>query len=454
MPRGLLSVLMPLAVAGCALPSSRQNVATTTQLIAGQTRAPLIWRRDDAADKQARAGAEAMLADGLTIDEAVAVAFLASPELQLMLEQLEISRAQLVTAATPPNPVGVVGMRDPGGHLAAFYPQHTISIGVLENVIALLNLPDRRAVAKQELERVRFEVASRVTQYADQVAGAWLEYRTAQITELLRRQAVDAARATLDTSVVHAANGDAASIEVANMRASLANMENSLLRGSLEAASARGRLGQLLGLTGWHDDWQLAGPLPGLPDQDFDSANLETQALQRRLDVQAAAKAVESRLRALATQRRFRWLNQLDLGYFRDKAVGGSAFTGPNAVFEIPLFDQRQGKLLEGDAELRSALRTLELTRMTALTDIRRHAAEMQTARALLVRLGGQDRPAQPQEFPAVASTGADTPDRLRARVAELNVEEQRVLLLRDYWRARSALALSLGDWQTAQIAK
>jgi hypothetical protein len=38
-------------------------------------------------------------------------------------------------------------------------------------------------------------------------------------------------------------------------------------------------------------------------------------------------------------------------------------------------------------------------------------------------------------------------PDRLRLRLEALSVEETQVGLLRDYWRARSALAVAAGQW-------
>jgi cobalt-zinc-cadmium efflux system outer membrane protein len=385
-----------LLLAGCAIPSSRENLDATAHLVATQTANPLLWRRDPQAERQARASVETMLGDGLTLDEAITVAFLASPELQLALEQLEISRAQFVAAATPPNPVAIVGEREPGGNLSAFYPGRNVTVGVLQNIIGLLNMPDRRAVARRDLERARYEAASRIAQFGARVAQSWLEY--------------------------------AAVLRIQQMwRESRAASTGALLRNDLEVVTARERLGLLLGLAGWHDDWRISGTLPQLPGADFDAAALEGAALQKRLDVQAAERAVDTRLRVLAMQRRFRWLNQFDLGLFRDRAIGGTAFTGPNAVIEVPLFDQRQAQLLNADAELRAAMRTLESTRLSARAEIRTHAAEMRVTRALF-------------EQSARSAVSAST--------------EEQVGLLRDYWRARSALALSLGDWPAAQLPR
>jgi cobalt-zinc-cadmium efflux system outer membrane protein len=435
---GCAAVLM---LAGCALPSSRENLDATAKLVATQTSRPLLWRRDVEAERQARANVEAMLTDGLTLDEAITVAFLASPELQLALEQLEISRAQFVAAATPPNPVAIVGEREPGGNLSAFYPGRNVTVGVLQNMIGLLNLPDRRAAARRDLERARLEAANRITQFGARVAQAWLEYSAALAVQQIRRDGLTATQALLSRLQASPAAENADTI--ARLQVTAASSATSLLRGEVDATTAREKLGLLLGLAGWHDDWHLDGTLPSLPSTDLDAAALENAALEKRLDVQAAARAVDVRLRVLAMQRRFRWLNQFDLGLFRDRAIGGTAFTGPNAVIELPLFDQRQAQLLNADAELRAAMRTLESTRLNARAEIRTHAVEMRVTRVLVE---------QGARAAAAPASDASELDRLRVRLSAQPAQEEQIANLREYWRARSALALSLGDWPAAQL--
>jgi cobalt-zinc-cadmium efflux system outer membrane protein len=437
-----------LAATACTLPSSRDNVAAAAQLVATQTRAALEWRRDPEADQAARKRAEVLLEGGLTLDEAIGVAFLTSPDLQLSLEQLEISRAQLVAAVTPPNPVAIIGTRKPGGDLAAFYPDRSVSMGVLQNVMALLNIPDRSAIARHDLQRVRFETAQHATSHAAQVAQAWLEYSAAMQIDALRKRSVAAARAAFDTIVVRAANGSITTLQVAVERNSVFAIESSAIRSELDVATARARLGGLLGVTGWRDDWRIDAVLPPLPAADPDLAAVEAEAMQRRFDLQAAAKTVDARLRVLAMQRRFRWLNQLEVGVFRDRAIGGTDFTGPNAVIELPLFDQRQAALLNADAELRSGMRGLESATQTARNEIRLHAAEMLTTRRLLEQFEHDIKPNQ-QQIAAGLGSSSDPgePERLRLRMSMLSAEEDYAGLLRDYWRARSALALAAGNW-------
>ena len=229
----------------------------------------------------------------------------------------------------------------------------------------------------------------------------------------------------------------------------LSREQGDVIRSELAAATARGKLGELMGVTGWRDDWQVTVRLPAVPDTDPDAATLEAAAMQQRLDLLAAAKAVEARLRVLATKRRFRWLNQLELGLFRDKAIGGTSFTRPNAVVEIPLFDQRQSQLLQTDAELRIAMRQLEAAQIAARTRIRLHVAELRAFRQQLQLLDREVFLPARRQVASQAGTGADpaAPERLRRRQATLADEATWVRVVLEYWRTRSALALAAGDW-------
>jgi hypothetical protein len=382
----LLAGTMALATA-CSVPSPRDNLEAASDLVRPRARVNLESRQDPVADESARARAAALLDAELTIEAAVAVSFLAHPSLQVAMEQLSISRARLVAAVTPPNPVGVIGSRKPGGDLAAFYPESAISIGVLISLIDLLSMPDLVAIARHDLQRARFETAQFAVTHAAKVVEAWLEY-CAALTTWQQHQRTQMP-----------ATAESISAELA-------------------AATTRARLGELMGVTGWRDDWKVSIALPAAPASDPDPAAVEAAAMNQRLDLLAASKTVDVRLRTLGMQRRFRWLTTLDIGIFRDKALGGTSFTGPNAVVEIPLFDQRLAQLLEADADLRIAVRQYEAARIKARSEISIHVAEVRAMRQQLQLLSGA------------------TSDDPTYRAALL-----------EYWRARSALAFAAGDW-------
>jgi cobalt-zinc-cadmium efflux system outer membrane protein len=436
-----------LLVGACAVPSARENADATAALVAPKVPAALTWRRDAEEDRAARELAEQMLEGGLTVREAVAVSFLASPDLQLAFEQLEISRAELVAATRPTNPYVIVGSREPGGDLAAFYPERTISVGVLQNVMSLLTIPDRRATATHNLERVRYEVAQRAAEHAAQVAEAWYRYRAALAQLELHELSANAVRSAVDTLTVLAANDDADEEDVEEGRLSLAVAESNVDRARLEAADERARLETLLGIAGWRDDWSLDGELPELPAADPDAATIERAALHARFDLLAAQKNIDMRLRELAMQRRFRWLTEFEIGVFRDKAIGDTPFTGPTIATEVPIFDQRQAALLQADAQLRSAVRSLEAAVLEMRQQVRRHAQAVTAMRRLAERY---ERDVLPLHQRASARLGAGDPSelpRLNARLSMLEAQRAHLEVLRDYWVARSAMAQAAGDW-------
>ncbi len=444
-PHLFLGLGLLVAVGGCSIPSRRENVDAAQKLIAGQVAAPLEWRRDSKSDAEARARVEAMLADGISLQEAIRVSFLASPDLQLALEKLEISRADFVAAATAPNPIAVVGSRQPNGDLAAFYPDRTISIGVLQNVIALLTIPGRRGIARHDLERARYQAASDAVQLAAGVAQAWIDYSAALQLQVLGERAASIYRLSYDNLL---AKGDEIAADtLEEERRGLLVRQGDAIRAKLDAIRAREHLGEKLGITGWRDDWGIQESLPALPAADPDPVAEERAAMARRLDLLAANEAVQARLRVLSHQRHFRWLNQLDLGMFRDQVVGGTSFTGPNAVIELPLFDQRQSQLLNADSELRSELRRTEAARLAARGEIRIAAAEVAAARQLVEQIEREIQPVQQQQQAAPAGSDPDDTDRLVLRLDIVSTDESRTRTLRDYWRARSALALAAGNW-------
>lgn len=436
-----------LLVSACTVPSARENATAATSLVEARVPASLSWRRDPEADQAARERAEQLLQGGLTVREAMAVAFLASPVLQLAFEELEISRAELVAATRPANPYVILGSREPGGDLAAFYPERTISVGVLQNVMSLLTIPDRRASAQHNLERVRYEVAQRAAEHAAQVAESWYRYRATLGQLALHERSVEALRAGIDTLAVMAANEEADEQDVLDGRLELFITEANLERARLDAADERARLETLLGIAGWRDDWQLDGEVPPLPDSDPDAAAVEAAALHTRFDLLAAQKSIDMRLRELSTQRRFRWLNELEIGMFRDKAIGDTPFVGPTIAFEVPLFDQRQAALLQADAGLRGAVRELEAARLESRQQIRRHAQAVVSMRRLVERYERDILPHHQRSAGDPDAGSADELMHLNARLLTLEAQREHLAVLRDYWVARSALAQAAGDW-------
>jgi cobalt-zinc-cadmium efflux system outer membrane protein len=443
-----LAVLIALAagLSGCAVVSSKDNAASAQALAGRQEAAQAPWRRDAEAETQARARIGELLVGGITAEESVALCFLAHPEVQLAFETLEISRTELVAASTPPNPLAIVGTRQPGGNQSAFYPKQNVNIGVLQNVLGLVNLPSRRRIATKELERARLQTADRLIALAADVNEAYIAHVAALRVHALREEAAMAARATLELMRQQARGAADAEAALLQERTALIQVESNAQRSNLDVVTTRVRLAQAMGIAGREDGWRVAvEELPPPPGSDPDPLQLEQSALDNRLDIRAARAAVEARLDAAGVQRRWRWLGAAELGVFRESVSGGTQFTGPNALIELPLFDQRQAQLLAADSEARAALRRVEAVVLVARGEIRTRGAELAATRQLLTRY---DTDLLPTYRRMRDLSGPGSLEGRRVTFAIFDAQETREGLLHDYWRARAALARSAGAWE------
>lgn len=445
----LAGAVLASVLSGCSTPGPREASDVAVSQAARETAGVRAkWRRSSADDVRLKAEIAPLLADGLSVADSVAIALLANPELQLAFERLEISRADLVAASTLPNPVLIMGSREPGGHLAPFYPQQTVSIGLLENILGLISIPAKRRVAQADLRRAQVDLADRIVAHAAQVSLAYLEYVSARRVLELRELSTAAATTAVDIITVNVANGrGSAPADLVVERNALFSNQSQLRRAQLQVVTARERLGQLMGIAGISDDWDATDELQPLPASDPDIQGLEERAFAQRLDMRVAREVIATRIETLRTQRRFSWLGAFELGLFREGQSSQIRFTGPNAVLELPLFDRRQSQLLASDSQLRSALRQTELLAQQARNELRTHAAELQATRTLYLNYRDQLVPRQRWLLSQMRSADPSDLGRLRLRLSSIAAEEEAVGYLRDYWRARGALARAAGDW-------
>src|SRR5688500_10023655 len=90
----------------------RDAGANDVQQAIAQRAAPAVeWNAQPATADHERVAA--MLQDELTVDQAVAIAMLNSPRLQVTLAELGIARADLIEASTISNPIFEVEVRYP-----------------------------------------------------------------------------------------------------------------------------------------------------------------------------------------------------------------------------------------------------------------------------------------------------------------------------------------------------
>ncbi len=332
------------------------------------------------------------LDDGLTEDEAVAIALWNNPALQAEMTALGLARADLIEAGQLRNP-----------SLTLIFP---FSARILEAVAAwpfeaLWQRPRRVAAAKLELERVGESLVSRALDLARDARLAYIDYATA------RRRASVAAEASRErgeiATIVNARfrAGDVSELETSGARLEARLAEEQATRFAHDLVIARDRLRALLGVSDNDPAFEIilspaaepkggdravgvmtrtaTGAAPLVPDRLETLGKLIEQALEARPELKAAQLAVE------AAGRRAKWERSKILAVTaiaKEYGHGAEGFEqGPGVQVELPIFNRNRGGVSRAEAEVERAARQLIAAQRRVAAEVREAYAQYAQAR-------------------------------------------------------------------------
>ncbi len=349
--RFLTAVLFLLSATGCA-PSV--SIATPDEVV---RRTGMPTRPLDAQGTALPPGVA--IDDGLTQDEAVAIALWNNPDFQVQLANLGFARADLVEAGLLQNPV-----------LSLLFP---IGPKQLEQTLrwpieALWQRPQRVAAAQLAAESVAAGLEQDGLTLVSDVKLAYTDYALAQDRITLADRALTElnAVATLMDSRFQAGDislleARTASIDAARARQEL---ERARLDADLRANDLRARLGLALEAT-------YAPPVltPGPFSPCAITPALLDDALASRPDIRAAELAVE------AAGTRLGWERSRVLTLTAVLDANGSGTEGfeigPGVDVGLPLFNRNQGAIALAQAELQRASGLYLAARQRVATELR-----------------------------------------------------------------------------------
>ena len=307
--------------------------------------------------------------DGLTSQEAVAIALWNSPSFQATLADLGIARADVVEAGLLRNPV-----------FSLLFP---VGPKQLEWTLqlpfeALWQRPRRVAAAELNAqavgERLVGDALTLVAQARTAHADAVIADRRLQLTienaDLVRRlAAITEARLRA---------GDISELEARSARSDAARVL--VVRDAVEHDRnlARLTLAATLGLDAVADRLQ---PLPGAlvdPSTCGTEAARVEEALASRPDVRAAEIGIE------ATAQRARWESSRVftlIGILDANGSGREGFElGPGIGGDVPIFSRNQGAIGRAEADIERASRQYAAVRAQVVADVRSSSVRVQQA--------------------------------------------------------------------------
>ncbi|KAA2285962.1 TolC family protein [Arenimonas fontis] len=387
----------------------------------------------------------AWLAEPLTLERAVQIALLRSPQLQLTYAELGLERAEVLEAVQVDNPAFSIGRErlSPG--------DGTVRLAGLSLPLGeLIAAPLKVRLAEGEYERARLRLAQAVLDLALDIEAAWYRAAAAEQVAGMREAVSEGAQASAELAGRFHAAGNISQLQLRQEQAFASEARIAAARARAEAVRERLALNTLLGLNGADARWAAAEGLrlPVSAEDDVDA--LVRLARRDNLQLQAARLRADTRLKAAGITRGLWWLRGAEFEFSREREPDGSRKQGPGLAVELPLFNQGQAERARAQALLDEARARLAMAELAVVEGVRARAqavAELRDVVALhrdALVPQREDIVARQQERQNFMLIGVF--ELVQAKLAEYDAYQGYIEALRDYWLARVELSRVVGQ--------
>jgi len=439
--RGMAAALCLSTLAGCAAFSPDGGLAKVDAMT--QARAGLTVQRIQTEQDAARVGDEVdrLLAQTLDADAAVKVALLNNRGLQARLAELGIAEADLVQAGRLRNPGFTFGRFTQGD-------EREYERSFLFDVMGLLTLPKRTEIEQRLFAQTQLRIANEVLRTAADTRKAYISAVAAQQTVDYLQQAKEAAAAGAELAGRMAKGGNFSQLRYQREQVFYAEVAAQLARAQQTASSERERLIRMLGLTGKQLVFQLSGRLPDLPGQPLALAQLEQQAVDRRLDVQMASQELDALAKNLGLSRATRFVNVLEASYLNANSSEKPYRRGYEIELRLPVFDWGAARVAKAEAIYTQAMHRVAEQAVNAQSEVRDAYTAYRTAYDLAQHYRDEIVPLRKKiseenllRYNGMLISIFDLLADAREQVSSVNAYIQ---ALKDFWLADASLQLSL----------
>jgi cobalt-zinc-cadmium efflux system outer membrane protein len=309
--------------------------------------------------------------------------------------------------------------------------------------------PSRKKLSTIRFEQVKLHVADEVVQLVANVRMSYFQALGAKQVRNLRKEITLAAGNSFELAQRLHSAGNISDLEMATENAHFEQSRLELARSETALLDARERLTGLMGLWGEQTDWRLPEQLPDLPSDEFPLEQLESMAIENRLDLAAERKAVEALAQALGITIDWRWVGQIEVGVSTERETDRTWVTGPSLAIELPIFNQRQADIARLEAQLRRSQKRLTAQAIEIRSEVRSLRNRLIMQRNMVDHYRRTVLPLREQIVDLTLKnynymlTGAF--DLLMAKQQEFEAYQKYLEAIRDYWIIRADMQRSLG---------
>jgi cobalt-zinc-cadmium efflux system outer membrane protein len=322
-------------------------------------------------------------------------------------------------------------------------------MAVAEDFLDVFFLPARKKIAQSQFHQSQSRVTHEVLLLAGQTREAFYRFQSAQkVVELRKTAAEAAADASAASKALHDA-GNITDLEWFSQQTQEARTKAEWVAAQAEADDARERVNELMGISGPRLSWTAGSDLPPLPPKDPLLTDLETLAVDQRMDLAAAREQVATQGQVLGLTRQTSLLGGLELGAQAERETDGQWRIGPDLNVNVPIFDQGQAAVARAFAEFGQSRRRYEALEADVRSQVRRAAQRVRNAR---VRADDYEKQVLPLQRKLVRQMQLEYNSMLtgvfallQARRDEIDAGREYIESLRDYWIARVELEQAVG---------
>ena len=402
------------------------------------------WHRGSAEDSTVQTQIQTLLAEPISVEAAVQIAFLNNLSLQAKYEELGIAQADLIEAGIIQNPVFEFMVRpttNPAGRA-------NLEFGLVQNLLDVLMRPARRRIAEAEFSAVQQDVAAEVIALAGEVRVAYYAYQGALNAQAVISETAKAARVSFDLAQAFYDAGNISDLTLVREQAAAESADMDLSRAKLSVTEHREHFSILLGLSD-SASAHIPAQLPQEPETDLLFSDYEAYALRSRLDVAAALAEVDAAAMVLGLADDWRLIGETEIAISAEREAEGQWSIGPGLEIPIPLFDQGQAEIARAAAEFRRADHKLGNLEVMVRSQVRQALARMRLAKRLAERyrttiLPLKDRIVQRnlEQYNYMLEGAFEV---LAAKQEATDAYLEYIETLTDYWTARSDLETAVG---------
>ena len=355
---------------------------------------------------------DAMLQDGLTLDEVVKLALLNNPAMAVQFFEIGIARADLVQSGLFSNPTFGLSVQFPEGG-----GRSNLQASLAQNIVDLWQIPVKKEIASRNLEAAILRVADTAVQIAARARTAFFVAVGARQALAIAHENVALAERLLVVTEIRKQAGALGDLDVNLARGGLLDAQIEVLRAALTGAEADADLAAVLGIRTSLMDVPLSTPLPVPPEVALNPDAIIELAFNSRLDLRAAMMSVDAaEQQVLLEIREVIPTFQLGLAFERlerrsppdrnlladfnratlanqqfsmpsfqtnaersaDRSAEIDAILGPSLSVTLPLFDQNQAQIARARFLFDQEIRRLESMEISAIQSVRKALAAAQ----------------------------------------------------------------------------